>query len=111
MESLTITKRAPGQGNRKDVVFGPDEVSGVAFSSDGNTIASGNADGTITLWDATTGREARTIGSHRAAVFGIAFSPDGHQLATGSLNEVKLWDAVNFGRRKCQQGASLLDSP
>ena len=36
----------------------------VAYSPDGNTIASASMDGTVKLWDPTTGRERCTLVGH-----------------------------------------------
>ncbi|MDQ2692028.1 MAG: WD40 repeat domain-containing protein [Chloroflexota bacterium] len=71
-----------------------DEVHAVAFSADGNILASGSADGTIFLWDANTyapiGEPLRV---DTASVLSLAFSPDGHTLASGrDDNTILLWD-------------------
>jgi WD40 repeat protein len=69
-------------------------VFGVAFQPDGKTVASGDSDGTLRLWDVTT-----TI-----PLFGrsVAFNPDGTVLATGGVDgTIRLWDPDNrraFGR-------------
>ena len=77
------------------------EVNSVAFSSDGNTLASGSADSTIRLWDANTGSHLHTLTGHtkpgrnfiRSGVLSVAFSPDSTIIASGSTdNTVRLWD-------------------
>ncbi len=71
-------------------------VTSVAFSSDGNTLASGSSDGTIRLWDLRTGELKRTLTGHDRIMASIAFSPDGKWLANGSRGgTIKLWDASN----------------
>lgn len=69
-------------------------VTGVAFSSDGQELASGSWDQTVKLWNVSTGQE-RTVGSKMKEIQTVAFSRDGHWLAAeDSTNTVTLWDAV-----------------
>ncbi|MEH1959058.1 MAG: hypothetical protein V7L05_04040 [Nostoc sp.] len=70
-------------------------VKSVAFSPDGKTLASGNDDKTIKLWDVKTGAQIRTLQAHSGLVRSVAFSPDGKILASGSSdNTIKLWDVT-----------------
>ena len=76
--------------------FTPD-VTGVAFSPNGNLLASADADGTVRRWDPATGQ---AIGTPLGAGFGtgggfngVAFSPDGKFLASADADgTVRLWD-------------------
>ena len=71
----------------------------VAFSPDGTRLASAGADGTVKVWDTTTGQEIRTFAGHTGRVWSVAFSPDGNWLASASEDRtVKLWD-VATGQR------------
>jgi WD40 repeat protein len=70
-------------------------VFSLAFSPDGNTLATGSADNTVKFWDVPSRREIRTLGPGLPAI-SMAFSPDGHFLAIGLVNQkIKLVDAVS----------------
>ena len=61
-----------------------DWVRSVAFSPDGQLLASGSDDNTIKLWQPGTGNQIRTLTGHSNWVISVAFSPDGQLLASGS---------------------------
>jgi len=75
-------------------------VLSVAFSPDGQTIASGSSDSTIKLWDVKSGELIRTFEENsmrrenlQFQENSIAFSPEGRTLASGSHDgSIKLWD-------------------
>src|SRR5437016_4643705 len=70
-------------------------VTGVAFSADGQRLASGSSDQTVKLWDVPTGQETGTVATKIQEVQALAFSRDGHWLAAeNSINTVTLWDAT-----------------
>ena len=63
----------------------------VAFSPDGQTIATASSDNTVKLWT-REGKPLHTITGHSNDVTTVAFSPDGQTIATASFdNTVKLW--------------------
>ena len=59
-------------------------VSSVAFSPDGQTLASGSLDNTVRLWDVKTGAQRHTLTAHWDNITSVAFSPDGQTLVSGS---------------------------
>ncbi len=77
----------------------------VAFSPDGQILASSSSDQSVKLWDALTG-ENRAILTERAGVVqSLAFSPDGRTLVTGGLDSaVRLWDISSLDERFTLRG-------
>ncbi|KAL8295995.1 hypothetical protein RB600_001468 [Gaeumannomyces tritici] len=82
-------------------------VKSVAFSPNGQKLASGSGDKTVKLWDAATGACLQTLEGHSRWVSSIAFSPDGQRLASASGDEtVKLWDAATGAYLQTLEGHS-----
>jgi hypothetical protein len=69
---------------------------GLAFSSDGRTVACGGRDKLIHLWNAETGQELYpALQGHDGPVQVLAFSPDGQLLASGGWDKrVLLWEVA-----------------
>ncbi len=67
-------------------------ISSVAFSPNGEVIASASDDKTIKLWRVQDAQEITTIAGHTNSVHTVAFSPDGNILASSSHDKtIKLW--------------------
>ncbi|KAI7760479.1 hypothetical protein LZL87_014299 [Fusarium oxysporum] len=72
-----------------------DSVNSVAFSADGQRLASGSVDKTVKIWDAATGAYIQTLEGHAASVNSVTFSADSQRLASGSADKtIKVWDAA-----------------
>ncbi|MFO0890221.1 MAG: protein kinase [Isosphaeraceae bacterium] len=80
-------------------------VHSVALAPDGRLLATGGEDGTVRLWDSTTGKEVAVLHGprKRPGTRNVAFSPDGRRLAgwVGNISfggnyrvdyDVWLWD-------------------
>lgn len=84
-------------GNLKQVrVFDPggSTLLGIAFAPNGHVLATGGMDGTVRLWNTSTGHAVGSaMPGHAGIVRNISFSPDGHWLASaGQDGRLLLWD-------------------
>jgi WD40 repeat protein len=70
------------------------KVLAVAWSPDALHLASGSDDGTVHVWDASTGKLIFSYGGHTGPVSAVAWSPDGRWIASGGADAtVQVWDA------------------
>ncbi|KAJ5936835.1 WD40-repeat-containing domain protein [Penicillium verhagenii] len=85
-------------------------VNSVAFSPDGQLLASGSHDSTVKLWDTATGGLQQTLnGSSR--VNSVAFSPNGKILASGySHRDIRLWSMPTGDLQQSFRGSSDVTS-
>lgn len=68
-------------------------VNSVAFSPNGQLMASSSWDETIIFWNVNTGEPiGPPLTTHADNVLSLAFSPNGQLLASGSCNDIILWD-------------------
>jgi WD40 repeat protein len=88
-----------------------------AFSADSDTLATGSADGTVRVWDASTSQLRRLLVGHSLDVQDVAFSPDGKRLVSASWDcSVRVWDTTTWQTlavidRRPQEALSLAFSP
>ena len=69
----------------------------IAFSPDGNLLASGCCQGTVRLWDVQTKAEVAVMPGNGDTLRDVAFSPDGRILASAADcgdKQIRLWDVA-----------------
>jgi WD40 repeat protein/mono/diheme cytochrome c family protein len=76
-----------------------DWVTAVAFSPEGDYVASADRAGGITVWEASSGAEAITLPGHKSAVNALAFLP-GLLASAGQDGSLVLWDVTEGKERK-----------
>jgi WD40 repeat protein len=92
-------------------------IHSLAFSPDGNCLASGDFNGDIRLWDARTHQLQSILKGHTNWVQTVTYSPNRHLLASGGFDcTVRLWDLNTGGCLKtftdhCQGVYSVAFSP
>ena len=77
-------------------------VGQTSFSPDGKLLANGNWDGSVDIWDVSTGRNLHTITTERTEHSAghppqVSFRSDGQTLASYNAKEIRFWD-VETGR-------------
>ena len=72
-------------------------VRSVAFSPNGQLVASGSEDNAIRLWEVTTGESTKVLRGHGSAVRSSIFSPNGEWIASGGQDgRVRLWNIQGY---------------
>src|SRR5262249_26341677 len=75
------------------------EVYSVAFSPDGERIASAGKGGKVKIWNSRTRRVIQAFPAHEGAACSVAFHPGGRHLASAGTDRlVKVWDLQATGR-------------
>jgi WD40 repeat protein len=84
---------ATGQPHGLPILAHEDIIWQVAFSPDGQTVATASEDGTVKLWRVSNGEQIGELSAHEGPQYGLDFSPDGRTLGTvGANGAVRLWD-------------------
>jgi WD40 repeat protein len=111
-----ITPHAPSEGSQQQpqLVVQPlrtleghtSWIRCIVFSSDGQSLASASSDGSVKLWQVSTGECLQTFQAHSSLVLAVAFSPDGKTLATGGGDGlIKLWKVAEVRRQELEEDA------
>ncbi|HEY9642751.1 MAG TPA: NB-ARC domain-containing protein [Coleofasciculaceae cyanobacterium] len=71
-------------------------IDSVAFTPDGERLATGGVDGKIRLWQVADGKQLLLIQGHQSWILSVSFSPDGQILASGGEDfTICLWDVAS----------------
>ena len=84
---------AIGRGFPRQFYIGhTDSVMSASFTPDGSKILTTSVDGTIRLWDRTSGEQIRQFTGHNGMVNDVVFLPDGDQILTnGTDGTMRQW--------------------
>jgi WD40 repeat protein/serine/threonine protein kinase len=70
-----------------------ERVWSLAFSPDGQLLATGGVDQSVRVWDVRTCQQVQNLRGHGSEVLAVAFSEDGETLVSGSKDHtVRLWN-------------------
>jgi WD40 repeat protein len=88
--SEPLTEIAPDEGSS----FRSNDIWSLAFSPDGQLLASGRGGGDILIWDVATQKPiGQPLNAHTGTAMAVAISPDGKILATGGGDWlIRLWE-------------------
>ncbi len=87
-------------------------VTRIAFSADGQMVATASADRTTRIWSTRYGTSMATIENDHGAVQALAFSPDGSRLVSANLRDAWVWSTATGNQLGTLTGHSsaVLDS-
>lgn len=76
---------------------GDQNVFAIAWSPDGDLVATGHYGGSVAVWNLKSGEQVQALSGHTKTVNAIAFAPEGNLLATGGEDsEIRLWNTETW---------------
>ncbi len=81
------------------------DIRAVAFSPDGQLLATVSRDATMRIWDVATRKTLHVMTFPRGSSDAVAFSSNGHEVASASEASLYIWDCrtgVHLGRGEAQ---------
>ena len=87
------------------------DITSVAFSVDGKTLAGGDDHGIIYLWNATSGKCTKKLETKSVEIRNLIFSSDGKLLASSTDSEIQFWDLTTGDTIKKIPGHTAAPSP
>lgn len=85
------------EGTRRAVRLNHGTVDRAAFSPKGDIVATGNVDGTVSIWDAAKGEERKVLEAFNKSCVALAYSPDGKLLSGASEDgTLKIWNTADW---------------
>lgn len=93
---------------KDDVVGGPKrQMLSIAANPVDDTFATGNPNGSISVWSVSTGALLLTVEGHKEVVTSLCYSPDGKRLfSAGYDKKIKVWEPKTGKRLKTIQANS-----
>lgn len=79
-----VTLWDPADGRGRPLFEIARKLDAIAFSPDGETLATGSGDQAVTLWDVATGVRLADLPGLDQPIWSVAFAPDGSTLAAAS---------------------------
>ena len=108
------TWRLDAQPEKRSLQVQGNAIGDIAFSPDGQLLATVGTDNQVRLWNSLTGELLHTFESDGYCL-AVAFSPNGRLLAGGGFGKLRLWDTATRRRlvsHRAEGGAiSLVFTP
>jgi WD40 repeat protein len=111
---LMVTKRAPGWGLREKILEVLGNVTHIAYSPNGNLIASVGGSVSVQVWDVATGTTLHRMSipdteaankSWECTTISVAFSPNSQWIVSGGRDcTVRLWNVVTGSQHHVMTG-------